>query len=115
VAQELYALLIVYQLVQITRARAALDHPEADPVDPDRISFTVTLRALVRVVGQRVAPARLFGEVLREIRAQPLLVRRPRAKPRECKGTIALARATIRQPPGGVEYKLTTRAPKIGG
>jgi hypothetical protein len=42
VAQELYALLIVYQLVQLARYRAAQQRPQ--PVDPDRVSFTVTLR-----------------------------------------------------------------------
>ncbi|WP_308050754.1 IS4 family transposase [Streptomyces sp. TRM72054] len=112
VAQELYALLIVYQLVQITRARAARTYPHAEALDPDRISFTVTLRALVRTIGRTAPPARLLHDALREIHAHPLLTRRPRAKPRERKGTVALAKAITTRPPSKVEYKITTRAPR---
>lgn len=114
VAQELYALLIVYQLVQMTRARAAREDPRAAGVDPDRISFTVTLRALARTIGTAALPAQLLDDALREIHAQPTLTRRPRAKPRELKGTVALARAIENRPPGKVTYKITTRSPRDG-
>ncbi len=107
-AQELYALLIVYQLVQITRARAARTYPHAEALDPDRLSFTVTLRALVRTIGRTAPPARLLHDALREIHAHPLLTRRPRAKPRERKGTVALAKAITTRPPSKVDNKITT-------
>jgi len=37
VAQEIYALLIVYQLVQLARIKAAGNRPGQEPLDPDRI------------------------------------------------------------------------------
>jgi hypothetical protein len=111
VAQELYALLIVYQLVQITRSRAARAHPDQADIDPDRVSFTVTLRALARSIGETAKANRLLQDVFEEIWSQPLLQRRPRGKPREIKGTPAFVRAIQRTPPGHVEYKITTRKP----
>jgi hypothetical protein len=111
VAQELYALLIVYQLVQITRAKAAHDHPGLDPHDPDRISFTVTLRAIVRTIGEQPTTADLLKAVLQEIWHQPTITRRPRTKPRERKGTAALARAIEHNPPSTAQYKITIRPP----
>lgn len=112
-AQELYALLIVYQLVQITRSRAARDHPGHAELDPDRISFTVTLRALTRSIGEVMTGDRLLHAVFDEVWAQPLIHRRSRAKPHECKGTPAFARAALRNPPGRVTYKITTRPPQV--
>jgi Insertion element 4 transposase N-terminal/Transposase DDE domain len=112
VAQELYALLIVYQLVQITRSRAARAHPGQTSLDPDRVSFTVTLRALVRGIGETATAGRLLQDVFEEVWGQPLLQRRSRAKPHEVKGTPAFVRATQRTPPGRVIYKITTRQPQ---
>jgi hypothetical protein len=111
VAQELYALLVVYQLVQVARARAARDHPLHDDLDPDRISFTVTLRALARTIGNRAGTGRLFHDVLEEVWSHPLIHRRPRAKPRGLKGTPAFSRAITTTPPGRITYKITTRSP----
>ncbi|WP_232107530.1 hypothetical protein, partial [Streptomyces gossypiisoli] len=87
-------------------------YPHAEALDPDRISFTVTLRALVRTIGRTAPPARLLHDALREIHAHPLLTRRPRAKPRERKGTVALAKAITTRPPSKVDNKITTRAPR---
>lgn len=112
IAQELYALLIVYQIVQIARARAALDHPNSQVVDPDRVSFTVTLRAIARTIGKTASPRRLLKDALNEIRTHPFLKRRPRTKPREHKGTVALALAVTRTPPGKATYTLTLRTPQ---
>jgi hypothetical protein len=112
VAQELYALLIVYQLVQITRSRAARAHPGQTDLDPDRVSFTVTLRALARSIGETATADRLLRDVFEEVWGQPLLQRRPRAKPHELKGTPAFTRAVQRTPPGRVTYKITTRKPQ---
>jgi hypothetical protein len=111
VAQELYALLVVYQLVQITRSRAARAHPDQVRLDPDRVSFTVTLRALARSIGETATAGRLLQDVFEEVWAQPLLQRRPRGKPREVKGTPAFVRAVQRTPPGPVTYKIATRNP----
>ncbi|MFF3413049.1 IS4 family transposase, partial [Streptomyces sp. NPDC002742] len=110
VAQELYALLIVYQIVQIIRARAARENHDDAPVDPDRISFTVTLRALVRSVGRGTPPALL--DVFHEIWSSPRLERRGRTKTRERKGTLAYARAVSRTPLSRAEYKITIQAPQ---
>jgi transposase IS4-like protein/DDE family transposase len=110
VAQEVHALLIVYQLVQLTRARAAGARPGSEPLDPDRISFTVVLRALTRSIGEP-SSRWLFRGVLDEIWGQPLLTRRPRAKPRERKGTVAFVKACQQHPPSTVTYKLTMRSP----
>jgi Transposase DDE domain len=110
VAQELYALLIVYQLVQLARIRAAGNRPGQQPCDPDHISFTVVLRALIRSIGEP-SSQRLLHDVLDEIWNQPLLTRRPRSKPRERKGTAALAKACEQHPPSTVAYKLTMRTP----
>jgi hypothetical protein len=109
VAQELYALLIVYQLVQLARIQAAGTRPGQEPLDPDRISFTVVLRALTRSISEP-SSRWLFRDVLDEIWGQPLLTRRPRSKPRERKGTVAFAKACQQHPPSTVTYKLTMRS-----
>lgn len=109
VAQEVYALLIVYQLVQLARIRAAGTRPGHKPLDPDRISFTVVLRALTRSIGEP-SSRWLLRDVLDEIWGQPLLTRRPRSKPRERKGTAAFAKACQQHPPSTVAYKLTMRS-----
>jgi hypothetical protein len=109
VAQEVYALLIVYQLVQLARIRAAGARPGQEPLDPGRISITVVLRALTRSIGEP-SSRWLFRDVLDEIWGQPLLTRRPRSKPRERKGTAASAKACQRHPPSTVTYKLTMRS-----
>ncbi|MFI6662850.1 transposase [Streptomyces sp. NPDC050523] len=107
VAQELYALLIVYQLVQIIRSRAARKDPDDAPVDPDRISFTVTLRALVRRIG-RGTPLVLL-DVFSEIWSSPRIERRGRTKTRERKGTLAYARAVRTMLLSRATYKITIR------
>ncbi|MBG0825987.1 IS4 family transposase [Planomonospora sp. ID91781] len=109
VAQEVYALFIVYQIVQIARATAAREHPRPEPVDPDRISFTVTLRALVRSIGRAAACG--LSAVLNEIWASPQLVRRSRTKTRERKGTLAYARAVQKTPLSRTVYTITIRPP----
>ena len=111
IAQELYALLIVYQIVQIALAKAALDQPGHPVVDPDRVSFTATLRALIRTIGSTEPARLLLRDALEEVRRQPLLTRRSRTKPRELKGTVALALASARNPPGKATYSLTLRPP----
>jgi hypothetical protein len=77
---------------------------------PDRISFTVVLRALTRVIGEP-SSQRLLHEALDEIWGL-LIGRRPRSKPRELKGTVAFAKACERYPPARVACKLTMRTPE---
>jgi hypothetical protein len=48
ITQEIYALLIAHQLIQATRADAAAG--PRSPLDPARISYTVTLRAIARQI-----------------------------------------------------------------
>ena len=110
VAQELHALLIVYQLAQLARIRATGNRPGQQPCDPGHISFTVVLRALIRSIGEP-SSQRLLHDVPDEIWNQPLLTRRPRSKPRERKGTAAFAKACEQHPPSTVTYKLTMRTP----
>jgi hypothetical protein len=109
VAQELYALLIAYQIVQITRAAAAAAHP-AGPCDPDRISFTITLRAITRVLTHATVT---LARVHAEIHDNPLLQRRDRSKPRALAGSQTLAKQSRQFPPGPVSYTVTTRTPMI--
>jgi len=113
VAQELYALLIVYQIVQIIRARAARENPEDVPVDPDRISFTITLRALVRSIGRGTPPALL--DVFHEIWSSPRLERRGRTKTRERKGTLAYAQTVRTAPLSRAEHKVIIQSPHLTG
>jgi hypothetical protein len=109
VAQELYALLIAFQIVQITRATAAAQHPDG-PCDPDRISFTTTLRAITRMLTNTAVTTR---RVLAEIHDNPLIHRRDRSKPRALAGTQTLAKQSKDFPPGPVTYSITTRTPVI--
>jgi hypothetical protein len=109
VAQELYALLIAFQIVQITRARAAAHHP-AGPCDPDRISFTTTLRTITRAV---MNTAMALRHALAEIYHHRLINRRDRSKPRALAGSEQLAKESKDFPPGPVQYSITTRAPMI--
>src|SRR5207247_10557146 len=99
------------QLVQITRSRAARTHPDQADLDPDRVSFTVTLRALARSIGEIATAGRLLQDVFEEVWGQPLLQRRPRRKPRESKATTAFVRPVQQLPPGRIAYKITTRRP----
>jgi hypothetical protein len=62
---------------------------------------------LTRALGDIARAAHLLHDALHEIWQQPLLTRRPRAKPRERKGTTALARAIEHAPLG----KVTIRKP----
>jgi hypothetical protein len=96
--------------VQLARIRAAENRPGQEPCDPDRISFTVVLRALIRSISEP-SSRWLFRDVLDELWGQPLLTRRPRSKPRERKGTVAFAKACQQHPPSTVTCKLTMRSP----
>ena len=67
--------------------------------------------SLTRSIGETATTGRLLQDVFEEVWGQPLLQRRPRAKPHELKGTPAFVRATQQTLPGQVTYKITTRKP----
>jgi hypothetical protein len=111
ITQEIYALLIAHQLIQATRADAAASAPS--PLDPARISYTVTLRAIARQITSRT-PGRprsrraLLAEILGD-----LLPERPhRSYPRGPKTTYRRT-AAQETPPGPVTYTITIRQPAI--
>jgi hypothetical protein len=75
VKQEIWAMLCACQLIQAQRAAAAATAKSA--LDPDRISFTITLRAI-----RRQATSGHHGPLTSEILGQLLPPRRPRSFPR---------------------------------
>lgn len=107
ITQEIYALLIAHQLIQATRADAAAS--PRSPLDPARISYTVTLRALTRQItagtpGRPRSRRALLTEILSD-----LLPERPRRSyprgglrkkaPQESPSGPVTHTITIRQPP----------------
>jgi transposase IS4-like protein/DDE family transposase len=104
IEQETWALLCAGQLIQATRAKAAA----AITSDPDRISYTVTLRALRRQITTGPATPRhgLYAEIL----SQLLPPRRPRSYPRLTR-SAAHARRTARPPGARTTYQVTITPP----
>jgi hypothetical protein len=103
VTQEIWALLCACQLTSAARAQAAA----AGRHDPDRISYTVTLRALRRALTTRTGPADIAAEAL----SQLLPPRRRRSYPRLTLGRTATRRAARHGLTGTVTYKITIAAP----
>jgi hypothetical protein len=85
--QETWALLCAGQLIQATRASSA----STAGLDPDRVSYTVTLRAIRRQIttGPRRASTRRLRD---EILSQLLPARRSRAYPRNTDASTATRR-----------------------
>jgi hypothetical protein len=86
VIQEFYALLIAFNAICALRLQAAL----FAGLDPDRISFVVTLRKLCESIDQfqQTAPRQrpwLFKRLLQDIANERLLPRRCRSNPRVVK------------------------------
>lgn len=110
ITQEIYALLIAHQLIQATRAEAAAS--PRTPLDPARISYTVTLRAITRQItggtpGRPRSRRTLISEILRD-----LLPERPRRSyPRGATSTSPRRKTAEEIPPGPVTYKITIRQP----
>jgi Transposase DDE domain/Insertion element 4 transposase N-terminal len=86
VRQEIRALLCAAQLTHAARARAAA----RDGLDPDQVSFTITLRAI-----RRAATATRRQPAATEILARLLPPRRPRSYPRSRAGHGGPATCTI--------------------
>jgi hypothetical protein len=103
VSQEIWALLCACQLTTAARARAAA----AGGHDPDRISYTVTLRALRRALTTRAGPAGITAEAL----ASLLPPRRRRSYPRLTLGRTATRRAARHSTAGTITYKITIASP----
>ncbi len=102
VAQEIWALLCACQLTHAARARAAT----AGGHDPDRISYTVTLRAIRRAVTTPAA-----GDITAEALAALLPPRRRRSYPRLGRTSTAKRRAARAGLTGTTTYKITIVPP----
>ena len=100
IEQETWALLCAGQLIHATRARAAA----AITADPDRISYTVTLRALRRHI--TTGPAAPGPSLHAEILSQLLPPRRPRHYPR-LTTSAAHARRQARTTTARITYQVT--------
>lgn len=104
IEQETWALLCAGQLIHATRVRAAA----AITAGPDRISCTVTLRALRRHI--TTGPAAPSHDLHTEILSQLLPPRRSRSYPRLTR-SAAHARRTARAPGARASYQVTITPP----
>jgi hypothetical protein len=104
VAQEIWALLCACQLTHAARARAAA----AGRHDPDRISYTITLRALRRAVTTGSPAANITTEALAALLPP---TRRRRSYPRRTSATTANRRNARAGCTGAVTYKITIVPP----
>jgi len=103
IAQEIWALLCACQLTHHTRAAAAT----ASGLDPDRISYTTTLRAIRRALTTTSAPGSATTEALR----RPLPPRRRRSYPRLTLTSTTKRRAARAHLTGATTYTITITAP----
>jgi DDE family transposase len=108
IEQETWALLCASQLIHHARAAAATDAS----LDPDRVSYTVTLRALRRQIttgprGRARARRAARAEILSQLRPA---TRPQRAYPRAIGASTAIRRHA-RAPTSHITYQLTVRAP----
>jgi hypothetical protein len=103
IIQEIWALLCACQLSCTARARAAA----AGGHDPDRISYTVTLRALRRAITTPAPPGTITAEALHAL----LPPRRRRSYPRLTLASTARRRAVRAGLTGAITRKITIIAP----
>jgi hypothetical protein len=109
ITQEIYALLTAHQLIQATRIQAAASH-RGTPLDPGRISYTVTLRAITRqITSGTPGRPRSHRTMLREILTSLLPPRPQRSYPRGHASSSARNAAIQACPPGPVTYTITIR------
>ena len=104
VTQEIWALLCATQLIHTTRAAAA----RAGHHDPDRISYTATLRALRRQITTRHAPRTTIREILSQLLPRH---RRQRSYPRNTHTSTSTRRQTRTTLTGHITYKTTITPP----
>lgn len=105
IAQEIWALLCACQLTSTARAHAAA----AGGHDPDRISYTITLRAIRRAI---TTPC---DDVTAEALSQLLPPRRRRSYPRLTHTSTAKRRTARASQTGHTTYKITIVAPDQPG
>jgi hypothetical protein len=103
IAQEIWALLCIAQFTHTTRAAAAT----AGGLDPDRISYTITLRAIRRAL----ITASAAGSAAAEALGSPLPPRRRRSYPRRKHTSTAKRRAARAHPTGTTTHKITITGP----
>jgi Insertion element 4 transposase N-terminal/Transposase DDE domain len=103
IAQEIWALLCACQLTCTARVQAAA----AGGQDPDRISYTVTLRAIRRALTTAGTTAGITSEAL----ASLLPPRRHRSYPRKTHASTSKRRAARTGLTGTATYKITIVAP----
>jgi hypothetical protein len=111
IRQEIFAFLVVYQALCSLRMHAA----QAADTDPDRISFTVTLRlARDQVLSQAATtPAALHGAIeqtITDLLDELLPSRRSRSyerKKRPIKNTFSFCKLGQPRPPSRLSYTLT--------
>jgi hypothetical protein len=103
IAQEIWALLCICQLTHTTRAAAA----SASGLDPDRISYTITLRAIRRALITTSAAANATAEALSSL----LPPRRRRSYPRLTPTSTAKRRTARASLTGATTYTITITNP----
>jgi hypothetical protein len=90
VDQEVYALLVCYQLLRLAMADATSTQPG---IDPDRASFTIALHTardqLIQAAGVLATTIDLVGKIGRAVLANLLADRRLRVAPRIVKRAIS--------------------------
>jgi Insertion element 4 transposase N-terminal/Transposase DDE domain len=105
ITQEIWALLCACQLIHTARAQAAAT--SHDGLDPDRISYTITLRAIRRAITTGLAAHAVRAETL----AHLLPPRRHRSYPRLTGTSTTKRRAARTGLTGTITYKITITAP----
>lgn len=110
--QELYAFLIVYQALTTLRVDAAT----TAHLDPDRISFLITIRAVRADIANRIqtSPARRRQALITEMITEQLGPRRPRTSPRQRippAGKYTAKRRDRPQPTARVTHEIHITAP----
>jgi hypothetical protein len=103
IAREIWALLCACQLTHAARVHAATD----GCLDPDRISYTITLRAIRRALITTSSLVSATAEAL----SSPLQPRRRRSYPRLSLTSTARRRAARAALTGTTTYKITIVAP----
>ena len=104
ITQEIWALLCACQLIHTTRTQAAASRQK---LDPDRISYTITLRALRRAITTNLSPHATHTETLTQL----LPPRRPRSYPRLRYTSTTHRRHARAHLTGTTTYKITITTP----
>jgi hypothetical protein len=107
IAQEIWALLCTCQLITAARTSAGL----AAGLDPGRISWTITLRALRRAITTMPGDPGAWQAIGAEAASQPLPPRRQRSYPRHTALTTIRRRHKRASHTGAISYQITITQP----